>query len=85
MFIEQADRCQGAVCFHNKDVLYIRGIAKGDPMFGKTVINLILHLVDHDNRISGYPAFDFEEERAFNQIIREPANQFRLLQKAFQR
>lgn len=51
MLIEKMDRCKGSICFHNKDVLHIRGITESDALLCKTVIDFIFHLIDHDDRV----------------------------------
>ena len=83
MFIEQTDWCKGAICFHNKDVLHIRCITESDPLLCKTVIDLILHLIDHDDRVRGYPALDLKKKRGVDQLIGQTADQFRFLEEAF--
>lgn len=83
MLVEKADRSKGTISFHNKDVLHVRCITEGDALLCKTVIDLILHLIDHNDRVSGYPALDFEKKRGIDLFIQEAADQFRLLKETF--
>lgn len=83
MLIEKADWSEGAIGFYNKDVLHIRCITEGDALFCKTLIDLILHLIDHNDRVSGYPALNLEKKRGINLFIREVADQFRFLKETF--
>ena len=78
MFVEKADRSKGSIGFHNKDVFHIRRITEGDALFCKTVINFILHLIDHDDRICGYPALDLKKKRGFNLFIWQTADHCQL-------
>ena len=47
MFVEKADRSKGTIGFYNKDVLHVWCITEGDALLCKTVIDLILHLINH--------------------------------------
>lgn len=85
MLIEKADRSKGAICFHNKDVFHIRCITEGDALLCKTVIDFILHLIDHNDRICGYPALDLKKKRGFDLFSGETTDQFRFLKEAFLR
>ncbi len=61
MLIEKTDRCKGSICFHNKDVLPIRCVTEGDALLCKTVIDLIFHLINYDDRIRRYSALDLKK------------------------
>ena len=83
MLVEKADRSKGTISFHNKDVLHIRCITEGDALLCKAVIDFILHLIDHNDRVSRYPALDFEKKRGIDLFIWDAADQFRLLKETF--
>ena len=85
MLVEKADRCKRTIGLHNEDVLHVRCIAQGDALLCKTVIHFILYLIDHDDRVRRYSAFDLKKERGFDLFIRQAADQFRFLKEAFLR
>ena len=71
MLVEKADRSKGSIRFHDKDVLHIRSITKRDPLLCKTVIDLVFHLVDHDDGVCGHPALDLQKKRGFDLFTRQ--------------
>ena len=62
-----------------------RSITERDPLLCKTVIDLVFHLVDHDDGVCGHPALDLQKKRGFDLFIRQTADQFRFLKEAFLR
>lgn len=60
MLIEQPDWCKGPISFYNKNVLHIWCITERNTLFCKTVVNLVLHLVNHNDRVCRYPALDLK-------------------------
>ena len=62
LFVQESDGGKGVIGFHNEDIFQVRGITKADALSGKAEIHLVFHLVNHDNAVSGDPAFDFQKE-----------------------
>ena len=85
MLIEKADRCKGTIGLHNEDVLHVRCIAQSDALLCKTIIYFILYLIDHDDRVRRYSAFDLKKERGIDLFLRQAADQFRFLKEAILR
>ena len=77
LLIQEMDGGKGPVGLHDVDIIHIGSVTKGDALLCEAVIDLILHLVDDDDAVSRYAAFDFKKERMLDQIIRKTADQLR--------
>ena len=82
MFIEKTDRCKRAIRLDNKDVFHIRRITERNSSLCKAVVYFVFHLIDHNDRIGGPSALNFEEKRGFDLFIRQPDDKLGFLKVA---
>ena len=85
LFVQQVDRRQGSVLFHDVDPVHIRRKTQGDALFCKTAVYFVLDLVDRDHAVGGYPALYFQKEGFADLLIRKPADQLRFGEVPFLR
>ena len=75
--VQEPDRRQGAVLFHDVDFLHVRGIADTELLLRVSAVHLVFHVVDDDDAVGRDTPVGLKEEGPVKILVRKPADLFR--------